>query len=260
MFAPEADQIEWLLRKKPAYLSTSPVNATALAYAISPAQVRDLGLEAILAYGETVLPLAREVVPERFGVPLIAVYSCQEVGYIATQCPVTTNYHVMAENVLVEILRDDGTPAAPGEAGQVVLTGFYNYAMPFIRYAIGDIATPGPEHCTCGLTLPVIAQVEGRTRHAFVFEDGARFWPRMGNFDISPFVACREFQLVQVDHRNLELRYVPADVGRAPDTAGLAAYVRDKIHPSVSVALVPTEAIPKGPGGKFTPFISMVES
>jgi phenylacetate-CoA ligase len=259
MFTPVPEQIEWLLRKKPTYLTTSPVNATALAYAISPEQARELGLKAILALGETVLPLARRVVPERFGAPLIAIYSCQEVGFIATQCPVTPHYHVMSENVLVEILREDGTPAAPGEAGQVVVTGFYNYAMPFIRYAIGDVATPGPETCACGMTLPVIAHVEGRTRHSFVFADGTRIWPRMGNFDVSPFLACREFQLVQVDHHTLELRYVPGD-DRAPDVAGLEAYVHEKFHPTTALKLVNVPALPKGPGGKFTPFVSMVET
>jgi hypothetical protein len=91
-----------------------------------------------------------------------------------------------------------------------------------------------------------------------VFEDGTRFWPRMGNFDPSPFVACREFQLVQIDHRTLELRYVTAD-GGAPDHAGLDAYVRETIHPDVRVVLAPMQTVPRGPGGKLTPFISMVE-
>jgi phenylacetate-CoA ligase len=258
MFTPVEDQIEWLLRKKPTYLSTSPVNATALAYAVSDEQVRELGLKAILAFGETVLPLARESVPKRFGAPLIAIYSCQEVGYIATQCPLTPHYHVMSENVLVEILREDGTTAAPGELGQVVVTGFYNYAMPFIRYAIGDVATVGAGTCPCGMTLPVIAQIEGRTRHSFVFEDGTRMWPRMGNFDPSPFLSCREFQLVQLDRRTLELRYVAAD-DRKPDEAGLQVYIGERFHPTVRVRLSALPSLPKGPGGKLTPYLSMVE-
>lgn len=259
MFTPVEQQIEWLLRKKPRYLSTQPSNATDLAHAVSPEQARDLGLKAVLAYSETVLPRVRELVAERFGAPLIAIYSCQEVGYIATQCPATSHYHIAAENVLVELLHDDGTPVAPGEAGQVVVTGFYNYAMPFIRYAIGDVATAGPEYCSCGLTLPVLAQVEGRTRHAFVFEDGARVWPRPITFDPSPYVGSRQYQMVQIDRRRIELRYVPDGTGRAPDLAGLGAYVREKIHPSANVVLVPMPAIPKGPGGKFTPFVSMVD-
>jgi phenylacetate-CoA ligase len=258
MLTSPENQIEWLLRKKATYLITSPVNATALAYAVSDAQARELNFEAVLAHGETVLPQARKLVRERFSAPLIAFYSCQEVGYLATQCPATTHYHVMTENVVVEILRDDGSPAAPGEPGQVVVTGLYNYAMPFIRYAIGDVATAGPEYCSCGMTLPVIEQVDGRTRYAFVFEDGSRVWPRLIDFDPSSFVAYREFQLVQTDRKTVEFRYVPDGNGLSNE-AGLKAYIRGKTHPLANVELVPWPAIPKGPGGKLTPFISLVE-
>jgi len=258
MLTPVQQQIEWLSRNRTDYLVTSPINATALAFAMSREQARGLGFKAILAHSETVLPLAREVVPDRFGAPMIAFYSCQEAGYIATQCPAGPYYHIVMENVLVEVLRDDGTPAPPGEPGQVVLTGFYNYAMPFIRYAVGDVATLGAGPCSCGRTLPLIAQVDGRTRHAFRFEDGSYVWPRMLTFDIGRFVDCREFQLVQIDPRNIELRYVPAS-DRPPDQAGLNAYVRKLLHPSANTVAVAVQSVPKGPGGKLTPFVSLVE-
>lgn len=259
MFTPVAQQIEWLLRFGAPYLSTPPANAIDLAYAMTPDEARKLGLAAVLFVGETVLPRAREIVSERLGAKSIAIYSCQEVGYIATQCPVTPHYHAMAENVLVEILRDDGAPAKPGEPGQVVVTGFYNYAMPFIRYALGDVATAGPALCACGRTLPVIAHIDGRTRHAFVFRDGTRVWPRPFNLDFAPFVSFRAFQMAQIDHERLEFRYIPEDETHMPDRAGLEAYIRSKLHPSATVTLVPVQELPRGPGGKFTPFVSALE-
>ena len=86
----------------------------------------------------------RQVCREVFGAPPIDQYGAQEVGLIACECAVCGNYHVSAEAMRVEILRDDGTPCAPGETGRVVVTSFYNYAMPFIRYEIGDYAVAGP--------------------------------------------------------------------------------------------------------------------
>jgi phenylacetate-CoA ligase len=251
-------QIEWLLRKRAPYLMTSSSNAMALAYSATPEQARKLSLEAVFAIAETVLPRARELVAERFGAVMPGVYSCQEVGFIATDCPDEPCYHVVAENVLVEILDDSGTPVKPGETGQVVLTSFYNYAMPFIRYAVGDVATAGAEMCRCGRTLPVITQVDGRTRHAFVFKDGSRVWPRLWDFRVGDYVAFREFQLVQLDRQRIEFRYVPDGSGRPPDAAGLNAYLKQKLHASAETALAPMAKIPRGPGGKLTPFISMV--
>jgi phenylacetate-CoA ligase len=258
LMTPAEQQVEWLLRKQAPYWMTSASNALAIAYAATPEQARAFSVELIFCVAETVFPRTREIVAERIGARIAAIYSCEEVGYIATQCPIGAGYHVVAENVLIEILREDGSPAAPGETGQVVLTGFYNYAMPFIRYAIGDVATAGPALCPCGRSLPLIAQVEGRTRYAFVFADGTRVWPRLWQFDIHEFISCREFQLAQVDRQNIEFRYVPDGSAAAPDALGLEAYLRRKLHPSARIALVAMDRIPRGRGGKTEPFVSAV--
>jgi phenylacetate-CoA ligase len=145
------------------------------------------------------------------------------------------------------------------DRGRVVVTGLYNYAMPFIRYQIGDVAVAGERPCPCGRTLPVIAQVEGRTRHAFVFGDGTRVWPRA--YMVRPmqdFVPFRRFQLVQRDHARIELRYVADGSGRQPDLAGLNVYARRVFHPSVEMIPVELPALPVGPHGKFEEFISRV--
>ena len=256
---PLAQQMEWLSRRRAPYLMTAPSNAVALAYEATPDAVRDLGIEFVFGIGETVSDHARETVRQRLGARLAGIYSCQEIGFIATECPATPHYHLVAENAVVDIVGDDGRPVAPGELGRVVVTGLYNYAMPFIRYAIGDVAAWATAPCPCGRGLPLIAQVEGRTRSAFVFADGRRVWPRLREArNIQGLVSSREFQMVQIDCQRIELRYVPDGSGRAPDTDGLAAFAREKLHPSVEIILVPLETMSRGPGGKFEQFISQL--
>ncbi len=59
--------------------------------------------------------------------------------------------HVFTEGVFLEIIRQDGKPAGPGEIGKVVLTNLFNQAMPFVRYDIGDMAVAsGDRRCECG--------------------------------------------------------------------------------------------------------------
>lgn len=256
---PVEQQLDWLVRQRSPYLLTAPSNATALAYAASPEMARALDIGLVFTVGETVLPYMREVVAERLGAEMAAIYSCEEIGVVATQCPRSDGYHVVVENALVEILRDDGSPAPPGEVGQIALTGFYNYAMPFIRYVVGDVAIAADGPCACGRSLPVIAQVLGRTRCAMIFEDGTRVWPRNRvSRALKGFVPHRQFQLVQVDHRRIELRYVPDDSGRPADVAGLSAYLREALHPSVEVTLAPMPVLPPGVGGKIDPFVSLI--
>src|SRR5262249_31647772 len=127
---PVEQQLEWLLRKKCPYLMTLPSNAMALAYQASPAQARELGLELIFSISETVTARARELIAERLGAKLVGIYSCEEVGYIATECPTAPHYHVVSESTLVEIIAEDGAPALPGQTGRVLVTGLYNYATP----------------------------------------------------------------------------------------------------------------------------------
>jgi phenylacetate-CoA ligase len=256
---PVADQLEWLARRKAPYLLTYPSNAMALAHAVTPEQGRALGIEIVICGAETVPEGARELVAERLGARVAAVYGCMEVGAVAAECPAVPHYHVSAENVLVEILDDDGRDVGPGQRGQVVLTGLYNYAMPFIRYAIGDVAVAGTGPCPCGRSLPVIAQVEGRTRNAFVFRDGARIWPR-GQLvrQMRAFVPFAQYQLVQLDYERIELRYVPDGSGRAPDLAGLIEFARGKLHPSITMSVAAMDVLPRGTSGKFEDIVSLV--
>jgi phenylacetate-CoA ligase len=259
MRTPVEQQLEWLLRKKCPYLTTLPSNAMAIAYAATPAQARELGLEIVFSISETVVIRARELVAERLGAKLVGLYSCEEVGVIATECPAAPHYHTVPENVLVEVVAEDGSPAPAGQPGRVLVTGLCNYATPFIRYDIGDAAIPALGACSCGRSLPVLSQVLGRTRNAFVLKDGKRVWLRIWDEQaLQACVPCRELQMVQIDYERFELRYVPDGTGRTADRAVLDACVRSRIHPSAEVILVPMDKIARGPGGKLDPFISLV--
>jgi phenylacetate-CoA ligase len=259
MRCPVEDQLEWLTRHKAPYLLTLPSNALALAYEASPGLARQLDFRIVFSISETILPGARELIAQKLGAKLVGIYSSEEVGYIATECPATPHYHVCSEMTHVEIVDDDGRAVAPGQPGRVLVTGLYNYATPFIRYDIGDVAIADAAPCACGRSLPVLSQVLGRTRHAFVFRDGKRAWPRAWNANaMQALVPCREFQVVQVDFEKIEFRYV-ADAGAGePDIEGLRRYARETLHPSVEIAAIAVAQIPRGPGGKLDPFVSEV--
>jgi phenylacetate-CoA ligase len=256
---PVAQQLEWLARTRAPYLLTYPSNAYALAEVVSRDEGRALGIEAVFAFAETVPDGARELVAERFGASLIPYYATQEIGIIAIQCPAKTQYHLAAENVVVELLDDEGRDVPVGERGRVVVTGLQNYAMPFIRYVLGDVAIASDKPCPCGRSLPVIERVEGRIRNAFTFRDGTRIWPRGWLArEMRAFVPFRQYQLVQKDFESIEFRYVPDGSDREVDLSGLTAFAKRMMHHSVEISLVPMQVLPRGPSGKFEDFISLV--
>lgn len=259
MRAPMEQQLAWLERRRAPFLAATPSHAMAIAFAAGEHRARALGLEFVFSIAETVLPRARQVVKDLFGAKLLAIYSCQEIGFIGIECPVSGQYHIVVDNALIEILRPDGSQAGPGETGRVVVTGLYNYATPFIRYALGDVATAAAGPCACGRTLPLIAQVEGRTRAEFIFRDGTRMWPRgIHSDEIRTYVAYREFQLVQADYDVIEFRYIPQPNAHAPDFDGLKSYGRRRFHPSVDIRALAVAEFPRGRTGKHEHFISLV--
>lgn len=256
MTTPSDQQVEWLARKKAPYLATMPSGALGIAHAVTPEQGRALGIEAVILIGETVPAETRGLIAERLGARVVSIYACREIGHIASECE-AGRYHVGVENALVEIVDSDGRDVPFGSRGRVVVTGLYNYVMPFIRYDIGDIAVAGSEACPCGRTLPIIEQIEGRRRNMFVFRDGTRFWPRSAMIrPMHAFVPFRRYQLVQLDHETIEFRYISDGSGREPNAAALNAYARQTIHPSITVHLVEVDHFTAEPSGKVQEFVS----
>jgi phenylacetate-CoA ligase len=66
------------------------------------------------------------------------------------------------DHVLVEFLRADGSAAEEGETAEIVVTTLNNFAMPLIRYRVGDLGSFSSEQCACGVNLPVMTLQAGK--------------------------------------------------------------------------------------------------
>lgn len=250
-------QIEWLRRVGPGYLATYPSNLRELAREAARGGAA-LRFDAIMTFGEMASEDMRVAAQDYFGLPPLDRYGSSEVGQISATCPHSLKHHVTCELVLLEIVDADGRPAEPGTQGRIIVTPFYNLAMPLIRYELGDYGVLSPEPCVCGRTLPVLERVLGRSRNYFRFVDGTSTWPVLLSRDFQAFVPNRQFQVVQLTPTDIEFRYVPASADQVNDLAALTAYFRAKLHPSVNVTLAPLADIPRSRGGKYEDCMSLV--
>lgn len=251
------DQIEWLRRVRPTYLASYPSNLRELTRRLEGSGEK-LQFDAVMTFGEMVTEDARLAIRDYFGKEPLDRYGSSEVGHMASTCPVSHKLHIASELVLVEIVDGSGAPVPAGTAGRVVVTPFYNLAMPMIRYDLGDHAILSPEPCGCGRTLPLFERVLGRVRNVFRFADGSSMWPVLLSKELRRYLRYSQFQVIQTSLTDVELRYVPADGGEATDLAGLTAYIRAKLHPSVQVTAVAVDEIRRSPGGKFEDYVSLV--
>ena len=116
---------------------------------------------------------SKNIIEQNLKTKVYDKYGSREFSGIAYQCKIQDGYHIVAENYILEILKD-GKPAMPGETGEVVITDLNNYCMPFIRYRIGDLATASDgTPCKCGRGLPKIQRIQGRVQSIIIGATGS---------------------------------------------------------------------------------------
>jgi phenylacetate-CoA ligase len=196
----------WLQEHNPDYLLSLASNIKGLAELSLETGIKLQNLREVRTFGEVVSPELRRLCRDAWGVKIADMYSAEEIGYMALQCPEQEHYHVQSESVLLEVLDENNRACGPGEIGRVVITPLHNFAMPLIRYEILDYAERG-EVCSCGRGLPVIRRVMGRQRHLITFPDGRRHWPSYPPETWAYVAPIRQYQLIQkaLDHIHVKL-------------------------------------------------------
>ncbi len=196
------EHLDWLVQLRPAYLKCSPNLAAELAQCALDKGVT-LPLKHIISQWERISPTHRKLCQQAFSAEIIDRYSCEEAGWLALACP-QHSLHVCSATVLVEIVDQNNRRCAPGVPGRVLITPLQAFAMPLLRYELGDLAQWG-DACSCGLPMPVIGQLWGRVRHMITRRDGRTIpMPFLGD-EIGRLPAVRAFRIQQYDDGTLEL-------------------------------------------------------
>lgn len=256
---PVAQQAQWLTRIAPGYLLTYPTNLAALLDLHERGEIRlPATLREVRTIGETLHPGLRERCAA-LGLAVVDLYSSQEAGIIALQCPQSGLYHTQDENLIVEVLDDTGHPCQPGEIGRVVITDLSNYATPLIRYEIRDYAEAGPP-CPCGRGLSTLTRILGRRRNMVTRPDGSKHWPLVGAHHYREIADIRQYQVVQHSLTEVEVRLVTPQPISSTQEAQLARLVHAAIGHAFPLRFTYfADELPDTRGGKFEEFISLLD-
>lgn len=251
---------DWLAREDPDYLLTHPTIAWRLARHFLETNRCLARLRQVETLAEVVPPDLRRLCREAWGVPVVDMYSTREVGYVAFQCPDHEHYHVQAEGILVEVLDGNDQPCRPGEIGRVVVTPLHNFAMPLVRYELGDYAQVG-EQCPCGRGLQVLTRVLGRKQNMLRKPNGDELWPLLSSPDIGSMASIapiRRYQIAQTALDALVLRIVAARPLDPDERAALSEWTRRKFGPEYRIDVTEHDDLPLGPGGKFQDVVNEI--
>ena len=151
-----------------------------------------------------------------------------------------------------------GGPVSNGEPGSVVVTDLTNYAMPFIRYQIGDIAVPDTQPCPCGINLPLIRDIKGRLSDVILTPDRRYIFADDIAEIFYPMVEIRQFQVIQ--HR---LNAITVMLVKKAGVGGeINQYVKNRIQEAIGenieVSLQVVDHIPLLSSGKHRICISEI--
>lgn len=211
-------------------------------------------LKEAVVVGEASPPELAELCREVWHAPLTSTYTCSETGAIAYQCHEAGRWHVQVEKSIVEVLDDRGRPCAPGETGHVILTPLHNFAMPLIRYEIGDLATVGRTPCRCGRRLPVLDDIPGRARDLLLLPSGELRPPYYGHRAVMEVRAILQHQVVQTAPDQVVFRLVVARPLTPAEEAHIVTVASAALGGALRVSLDYVAEIARGPQGKYAEF------
>jgi len=212
-----------ILRFRPEIIRCFPSPAVALGEFIINKGIEIKGVKAVISTGEPLYLYQRTILEEAFNAKVFNLYASRETGPTAAECTAHGDLHLATDSVVVETVKD-GLPVKSGESGEILLTDLHNYAMPFIRYAVGDYGTVLEESCSCGLPFPLLKNVVGRESDNFIDIDGNPISSiSLSNYliDIGPEVG--QMQLIQESPTEVLVRLA----NNPPPTAEALAYYRD---------------------------------
>lgn len=206
-------------------------------------------VHAVFTTAETLFPDQRKQIEQGLHTPVFDQWGCRDGGISAFECQQHQGLHLAIENSVVEICRD-GNPVPVGESGDVVATDLYSYAMPLIRYRVGDIATMSSADCACGRGLPLVASVQGRVS-GFLIGSGGRkvhgeffshvFWE-------TPWV--KEFQIEQDVREEVVVKIVSDAPPPPAQLEDITKLMSDRMGDGVRIRIDLVNDIPPGPLGK----------
>lgn len=164
----------------------------------------DFGIKLIIADSDNLKSEVWDLLEKIFKCPVLNRYASIENDIIAITKPDDRTFYIDTTQFYVEVLKmDEDVSVEEGEMGRIVVTDFHNRAMPFVRYANGDLAVA--KKIVNGQCVE-LGTLEGREISALKKTDGTLLSETniMGRF--KEFVEIHRYQIVQTGVKDYTMR------------------------------------------------------
>lgn len=213
---------------------------------------------AVLTSSETLHPIQRELIEERFKCRIFDFYGMAERVIYASECQIHAGKHLNMDYGITEIVDNNGEALTNEKFGTIVATGLWNFAMPLIRYKTSDISAISSVECECGRSFPLVDNVTTKLEDIIFLEDGKMIPPSILTHPFKPLDNIVKSQIVQHDFWTVEIKIVKNSDYNDNDAKTLLAGMTERLGTNVKINIKYVDEIPNDKSGKFRWVISKV--
>jgi phenylacetate-CoA ligase len=224
-----------IMKLNPFCLIGQASNLYRIAKLLEKNEVNGIHFPLIFSTAEMLYDYQREFLQNQFNSQVYDYYGCNEIGSLAYECE-HKNKHITDEHVIMEVI-DSRSNSVIGKPGELVITDLDNYAMPFIRYQLGDVGTVTNEKCTCGRGLNLLKHVDGRTQDFIKTLDGnyvsSIFFPS----HFRGLKGIEQYQIIQSDLHKITLKVVKNQFFIGKELEDMICVIKEVIGDAVSITI-----------------------
>jgi phenylacetate-CoA ligase len=217
----------------------------------------DLDIRVAFVTSERLYDDQRELIGRVFGCRVANGYGGRDAGFIAHECP-AGGMHLSAEDLIVEIIDEQGRGVADGSPGEIVVTHMATQDFPFVRYRTGDVGVLSSAPCACGRGLPRLSEIQGRTTDFVVAADGTVMHGLALIYILRDLPGIKQFKIVQESALRTDIQLVTEAGFEQQQLARIVAGFKARLGLGVEVRIDQVEHIPSEQSGKFRYVVSKV--
>ena len=202
-------------------------------------------LKGIISSAEMLHSHYRDLAETVFSTKVYNRYGGREVGLIAMECK-EGRMHINCRDLYLEI----DSPDPYTQPGDILITQLNNYAMPFIRYRIGDIGRLSDALCPCGSPLPILAELLGRSTATFRTRTGTLIHAGYFTQQFYNVVGLEQFRLIQETLKHCVLKAVVNTQWTEAARRYMVQKIQEALGADVIVTIKFVKEIPLSTSGK----------
>ena len=193
---------------------------------------------------------------------IVDTYGCAEGFLMACKIDLPY-YYIMNPHVFIEIVDENNNPVKDGEMGFVLVSCFTNWAQPFIRYKLGDLAIKLPKEKypkNSRFNYPLLEKVVGRETDIVRTPNGKTLIVHSftGIFEFYPEI--KQYKIIQTALDKIKIEYITDNY--FPFTNDTLIEIKDKIavltQESLKVNFEKVDTIAPTKSGKPQIIVSLI--